>query len=163
MSTVINGPQGAKSKNQGRTYLYKHFEFLCSRCVTLLSLHKKGQKRKRVRVSYHPVFLQACWRPESQERFTPRQRRRGWWRCQKGSEPWKPFVWIECVGWSFISHVQSCLALIHPANPHVFLCPPAGAAVLCGSYLQRANTPRPHPRPDDGREGETEVKPCVLL
>lgn len=33
----------------------------------------------------------------------------------------------------------------------------AGVAVVCSSYLQGENTPRPHSRSDHGREGQTEV------
>lgn len=38
-----------------------------------------------------------------------------------------------------------------------FLRPSAGVAVVCSSYLQGANTPRPHSRSDHGWEGQTEV------
>lgn len=38
-----------------------------------------------------------------------------------------------------------------------FLLSLAGVAVVCGSYLQGANTPRPHSRSNHGREGQTEV------
>lgn len=48
--------------------------------------------------------------------------------------------------------LTDCLALFH-----VLSSPSAGVAVVCSSYLQGANTPRPHSRSDYGWERKTEV------
>lgn len=45
----------------------------------------------------------------------------------------------------------------HVFSSSCFLLSLAGVAVVCSSYLQGANTPRPHSRSNHGREGQTEV------